>query len=76
MVDGSGLENRQSESSRGFESHPLRRIADVTRLELFPARTLSSNGDSNAVRLAGRVTRRVKIPPSRDQTPEPKRSLG
>src|SRR4051812_1828087 len=24
VVDGSGLENRQSESSRGFESHPLR----------------------------------------------------
>src|SRR5438105_2749519 len=25
VVDGSGLENRQSASSRGFESHPLRR---------------------------------------------------
>ena len=24
MVDGSGLENRQGESPRGFESHPLR----------------------------------------------------
>ena len=24
VVDGSGLENRQSASSRGFESHPLR----------------------------------------------------
>ena len=29
VVDGSGLENRQSASSRGFESHPLRQsIAD------------------------------------------------
>jgi hypothetical protein len=25
VVDGSGLENRQGESPRGFESHPLRR---------------------------------------------------
>ena len=24
VVDGSGLENRRSESFRGFESHPLR----------------------------------------------------
>ena len=24
MVDGSGLENRQAERPRGFESHPLR----------------------------------------------------
>ena len=24
MVDGSGLENRQGASPRGFESHPLR----------------------------------------------------
>jgi hypothetical protein len=24
VVDGSGLENRQGESPRGFESHPLR----------------------------------------------------
>ncbi len=26
MVDGSGLENRQAERPRGFESHPLRHI--------------------------------------------------
>ena len=32
VVDGSGLENRQSESSRGFESHPLRQIPDVILL--------------------------------------------
>ncbi len=31
MVDGSGLENRQSESSRGFESHPLRHHPKLLR---------------------------------------------
>jgi hypothetical protein len=28
VVDGSGLENRQGASPRGFESHPLRGITD------------------------------------------------
>ena len=32
MVYGSGLENRQSESSRGFESHPLRRVVSTANL--------------------------------------------
>jgi hypothetical protein len=35
-----------------------------------------SSGDSNAVRLVGRVTRLGTIPPQRDLTPEPKRSFG
>jgi hypothetical protein len=39
VVDGSGLENRQSESSRGFESHPLRHLPNLRsnfRLTLAP----------------------------------------
>ncbi|MEY2491964.1 MAG: hypothetical protein QOH24_915 [Verrucomicrobiota bacterium] len=50
MVDGSGLENRQSASSRGFESHPLRQSNPYTALQLGVA-------DLNA-RRRGRIERR------------------
>jgi hypothetical protein len=33
VVDGTGLENRQSASSRGFESHPLRQFDFRFRIE-------------------------------------------
>ncbi|MEY2480932.1 MAG: hypothetical protein QOI04_1859 [Verrucomicrobiota bacterium] len=36
MVDGSGLENRQGASPRGFESHPLRRL-------IFPCAKLGAD---------------------------------
>ena len=59
MVDGSGLENRQSESSRGFESHPLRHINFFGK----PSSVVCSggsrtSGDSNKVRLVGRLSRK------------------
>ena len=40
MVDGSGLENRQGASPRGFESHPLRPSA--LRHERAPTREVRS----------------------------------
>ena len=59
VVDGSGLENRQSASSRGFESHPLRRDYSHGARIRVAALKGSVLGDSNAVRPAGRVTRRA-----------------
>jgi hypothetical protein len=35
VVDGSGLENRQGESPRGFESHPLRSLLVIVLLLLL-----------------------------------------
>src|ERR1043166_6617884 len=35
VVDGSGLENRQGESPRGFESHPLRQPILDFRFQIF-----------------------------------------
>jgi hypothetical protein len=37
-VDGSGLENRQGESPRGFESHPLRQPISDFRFSIFDLR--------------------------------------
>ena len=45
MVDRAGLENRRSESFRGFESHPLR---------ICEADQKVNRGDENDVRLPAR----------------------
>ena len=57
MVDGSGLENRQGASPRGFESHPLRPFSSTIDGKTALVLAHLNVGDSNAVRLAGRVTR-------------------
>ena len=41
MVDGSGLENRQGESPRGFESHPLRHSHPLALGVSSPTRDIS-----------------------------------
>jgi hypothetical protein len=38
VVDGSGLENRQGASPRGFESHPLRHIKNIVNLPCYITR--------------------------------------
>src|SRR4051812_31795840 len=68
VVDGSGLENRQGASPRGFESHPLRHCKNLSPTSLACSRltvmTLwrfeqGSTGE-------GASAARVQIPHSRD----------
>ena len=72
MVYGSGLENRQGASPRGFESHPLRsRLRFCKPSRANRARRYRHSGDSNKVRLVGRLSRKGS---SEAVNPEPKRT--
>jgi hypothetical protein len=76
-VDRAGLENRKAERPREFESHPLR--ASSIALPVNFADNLFSREQMKirtSVRLAGRGSAWVKIPPLRDLSPKPKRSFG
>ena len=76
-VDRAGLENRKAERPREFESHPLRASSialPVNFADHFFSREQMKIRTS--VRLAGRDSASVKIPPLQDLTPKPKRSFG
>ena len=46
VVEGTGLENRRSESYRGFESHPLRHNGRLAQLEEHLVYTEGVGGSS------------------------------
>ena len=57
MVDGSGLENRQGASPRGFESHPLRHVGMVVRVIssvrskiIYASQVVAGGGDPGHLR--------------------------
>src|SRR5581483_2287095 len=72
VVDGSGLENRQGESPRGFESHPLRCKSNRANL---PARQHISPNERR--RFESRSTARAKrFRKGEAWSAAPKRSFG
>jgi hypothetical protein len=48
VVDGSGLENRQAERPRGFESHPLRQVILDFKFQIFDLRQKQTRGEEGA----------------------------
>jgi hypothetical protein len=74
VVDGSGLENRQSESSRGFESHPLRSYREQSQpAELHHATSCDTLEIRAQFDWRGALRAGVK---SGALNPEPMRSVG
>ena len=57
-VDCTGLENRQAERPREFESHPLRQLQCATCKLRWPLLVAWVREGENAVRLVGHVTRK------------------
>jgi hypothetical protein len=56
-VEGTRLEIERGATHRGFESHPFRHFEDMIPRQPILGPGRSRFGDSNAVRLVGRVTR-------------------